>query len=330
MTKQVIYGALDMSRQQFHQYFKRRVSLDQLYDEAESALLLLRKAHGGLGLTKAWYQIQPPLGRHRFIREMTGRGHALRTKRSYIRTTRSGSSRFPNLIKGLVINDINLVWQSDTTYFRMGERHYYLTFIIDLYSRYVVGYHVSNSLSAQANLAALKMAIRKRKHDELQGLIFHSDGGTQYRYKPFVQLLRSHGISSSMCEVALDNAYAERLNGIIKNEYLHYHQPKDLVMLRKLTSKALKNYNCTRLHLGLHKKTSPAQFEQRLSQNQTEWKYWLQIKDGQSVNQEWKAHAGQNLNTSGIWAPKGVAQILPANVILHQPMVDPQLVLELE
>lgn len=261
---------------------------------------------------------------------MTRRGHALRAKRSYQRTTRSGSYRFPNLIKGLVINDINLVWQSDTTYFRIADRFFYLTFIVDLYSRRIVGHCVSHSLSAQANLAALKMAIGQRREYSLQGLIFHSDGGTQYRFGPFVELLRSHAISSSMCELALDNAYAERLNGIVKNEYLYDQGPRNLKHLAQLTAKAVDNYNDQRIHYGLPEKVSPRQFEQHINQDPQNWRYWLHIKDGQAARQVENIGAGQMLNTSGMWAPKGVAQILPANVILHQPMVNPQLVLELE
>ena len=140
ITKQAIYAALGLSRQQYHQYRQRRFRRQQLYDEAERALLLARADHPRIGLAKAWYQLRPAIGRTRFIREMTRRGHALRLKRSYQRTTRSAKRRFPNLIKGLVINDINLIWQSDTTYFRIGNRFFYLTFIVDLYSRRIVGY----------------------------------------------------------------------------------------------------------------------------------------------------------------------------------------------
>lgn len=328
ISKERIYEALQTSRQAVHQYLSHRHVYLQRVDEAEAMLLLHRKNHPGLGLVKAYGQIIPKgLGRDRFVFEMTRRGHALPIKRNYVRTTRSDGYRFPNLIKGLVINDVNLVWQSDTTYFRIGEKWYYITFIIDVYSRLIVGHHVATSLAATANVAALKMALKNRCGADLSQLIFHSDGGTQYRSKPFVELLRSHGISSSMCTAATDNAYAEKLNDVIKNEYLAHYLVEILSRLRRILNRSVKNYNTERHHGQLPKPMSPAVYEQWLG-TQTDWgKRPLQlIRDGQAPASNWQPDvSGLNLEAPVARATEGRYQILPAHVILGLPMEDRQL-----
>ena len=97
-------------------------------------------------------------------------------KRSYHRTTDwLGVTRFENLITSMELTGVNQVWVSDITYYRIGERFYYITFILDLYSRFIVGYAASNSLlTSQTTIPSLKMALKLRKPDP--GLIFHSDG----------------------------------------------------------------------------------------------------------------------------------------------------------
>lgn len=330
MSNERIYQALGTSRQAVSQYRSRRHRYELLVDEAEVALEYQRKEHPGLGLVKAYFQIAPSgLGRDRFVKEMTRRGHALPIRLNYIRTTRSDANRFPNLIKGLVINDINLIWQSDTTYFRVGERWFYLTFIIDVYSRLLVASHADTTLKASANVAVLKKALRRRKGQELNQLIFHSDGGGQYRYLPFVDLLRSRGISSSMCKAATDNAYAEKLNDVIKNEYLQYGRLSHLPSLRRILDRSEKNYNNVRHHGQLPIRICPAAYEKWLVTEQgLKDRPLLLIRDGQKANLDWSPDVGgSNLTSPTVWATKGVSQILPAHVVLDLPTTDRQLVI---
>ena len=172
------------------------------------------------------------------------------------------------------------------------------------------------------------MGIQTRKGKDLTGLILHSDGGTQYRYKPFVEELRRHGISSSMCKTATDNAYAERLNGVIKNEYLVYWLAEGLKNLEWLTVKAVKNYNEVRPHGQLPEGVSPAVYERLLlDKNDSEPRLQL-IRDGQADHVEWAPPKGLAATGSGMWAPRDTTQIMPANVTLHQLMRNPQMVLE--
>ncbi|HET9434553.1 MAG TPA: DDE-type integrase/transposase/recombinase, partial [Chitinophagaceae bacterium] len=190
-------------------------------------------------------------------------GYKLAKNQCYTRTTdSSGVVRFPNLVTGLELTNINQVWVSDITYYQIGYKFYYLTFIIDLFSRRIVGYHVSERLLTEhTTIPALLMAIRERA--PAPGLIFHSDGGGQYYCKEFLRITTDAKIKSSMCEMAYENPNAERINGTIKNQYLKGYNPTDFLSLKKQTSRAVHNYNYIKPHSSLQK-LSPAHFEKGL------------------------------------------------------------------
>jgi len=153
----------------------------------------------------------------------------------------------------------NQVWASDITYYRIGERFYYITFILDLYSRFIVGHAVSAGLlTDQTTIPALSMALALRRPQH--GLIFHSDGGGQFFCKAFLAITKAHGIRNSMCESVYENAHAERINGTVKNDYLVHYAPRDFIQLTALTDKAVKMYNFCRPHSSLQNK-SPADYE---------------------------------------------------------------------
>lgn len=330
VSKQEVYKTLGTSRQALGQYFKRRAAYQSCVASVEWKLLLLRSDHGGIGLEKAYFKIAPKcLGRDAFIREMTRRGHALVRKSSYMRTTRSNGFRYPNLIKGLTIKGLNRVWQSDTTYYWVSGRFYYLTFILDLYSRLITGYYVGDHLRAEANISALKMAFRTRRGMSLNELIFHSDGATQYRAHNFTELLRKKYISSSMCCSALNNAYAEKINDVIKNEYLRYWSIDSFTELRKAVKRAVSNYNTKRPHGQLPDRLAPADFEYYLYSDTNQDHPGLYIKDGQSWEWEHNPVAVQNLPYPSSVAGAGIKQILPAFVQLDVPKKDQQLSLKL-
>jgi transposase InsO family protein len=117
------------------------------------------------------------------------------------------------------VQNKNIVWQTDITYYLIGDQYFYIVFIIDVYTKRILGFCTSEHLRAEANLFALKMAM-SQSTGSLEYLIHHSDRGGQYINKNYVGLLRKSGIHISMGAQAQDNAYAERINGTIKNEYL--------------------------------------------------------------------------------------------------------------
>jgi transposase InsO family protein len=245
--------------------------LNRILSNTERELLLLpiieelRLEHPGVAARQLYHILRPRgLGRDKFEQICFKYGYKLERMRSYHRTTNStGVIRFPNLVEGIELHGINQIWVSDITYYGISETFYYLTFILDAYSRMIVGYSVSNSLqTSETTLPALNGALRSR-HPK-RSMIFHSDGGVQYYCKSFLKLTESYGIKNSMCDVAYENAYAERINGTIKNQYLKGYNPQNFDELKQMTGRAINNYNKVRPHQSLNNKT-PASFEKQLS-----------------------------------------------------------------
>jgi putative transposase len=162
--------------------------------------------------------------------------------------------RFPNLIAGVEFTGVNQAWSSDITYYEIGSEVYYITFIIDLFSRKIVGHSVSDRLlTTHTTIPALKMALRERA--SCKGVIFHSDGGGQYYSTKFLELGKKYEMKSSMCDIVYENSHAERINGTIKNQYLKGYKPQSFSDLITQTSRAVYNYNNVRPHKSLKKQT---------------------------------------------------------------------------
>jgi transposase InsO family protein len=228
----------------------------------------LRQDHPRMSAREMYRLIKPQqIGRDRFINFCFEHGYKVEKKRSFHRTTdSSGVIRFPNLITDREFTGVNQAWVSDITYYRMGEIFYYLTFIMDMFSRTIVGYSVSDNLMTEyTTLSALKMAISKRHLS--QGLILHSDGGGQYYSKTFTALTQRYKMKNSMCESVYENPHAERINGTIKNDYIIPYGPKDFKDLKEKMQKAVNMYNQYRPHKSLNGMT-PLMFETILVQNQ--------------------------------------------------------------
>lgn len=258
-----VFCQLGYSRQAFYQKMKRQ----QLQSEQQTLLVpllqQLRQEHPGIAARQLYKILQPPqLGRDRFERLAFQHGLRISKRRSLKRTTDStGVIRFPNLVLGRKFTAINQAWASDITYYQAGVKCYYLTFVIDLYSRKIVGFCSSERLLAeQTTLPALRMALAARK--PAAGLIFHSDGGGQYYSQEFLELTSTYQIKNSMCDMAYENPYAERVNGTIKNQYLHGYNPKSYIDLSKALNRAVYNYNNVRPHLSINSLTPSAYEEQ--------------------------------------------------------------------
>jgi len=240
----------------------------------------IREDHPRMSAREIYRLIQPrQLGRDRFIAFCFHNGYKLEVKRSFHRTTDStGVIRFDNLIAGWEFTGVNQAWVSDITYYRIGERFYYLTFITDLFSRRITGYNASDNLMTEyTTLPALKMALKQRKPPE--GLILHSDGGGQYYSKAFLSLTANYKIKNSMCESVYENPYAERINGTIKNYYLIPYNPQDFNQLKQMLKKAVDMYNLYRPHKSLNG-LSPAVLEKLLKENGNSFSVSLKKKRG--------------------------------------------------
>ncbi len=154
----------------------------------------------------------------------------IRRKKRRVTTTQSFHwlRKYPNLIRHLNPMKKNTLWVADITYYQTTKGFVYISFITDAYSRKIVGYHVADSLAAVHSVKALEMAIAQSA-EPLTELIHHSDRGVQYCSAEYVKLLQDNGITISMTENGdpLENAIAERVNGIIKEEFLNHYKPKN-------------------------------------------------------------------------------------------------------
>lgn len=179
-----------------------------------------------------------------------------RKKPSY-RTTNSFHRfyKYKNIIKDVLVNRPNQVWVSDITYIRTIKGFCYLALITDMYSRKIIGYDLSDSLELSGCTRALKKALYQAKNTE--NVIHHSDRGIQYCSNVYTQILKKNNIKISMTEDnhCYENAIAERVNGILKDEF-YLDQTFDSVQhAKKATKSAINLYNLVRLHVSLDYKT---------------------------------------------------------------------------
>jgi transposase InsO family protein len=219
-----------------------------------------------MGCRKIAYLLgNKPWGRDKTEKLLLSKGLSVKYKPNYRRTTYSQRQyEYPNLIEAMELRNINQVIQTDITYYFVADRFYYLTFIEDIYSRRITGYHIGSNMRAEGNISALKMALKTRKGTSLKGLIHHSDRGKQFIDKKYRKLLADNSIQMSMCKQAQENAYVERLNRTIKEEYLDAWVISDYRGLVKSVNKAVKLYNEARPHKSLQMR-SPNQYEKYIS-----------------------------------------------------------------
>ena len=163
--------------------------------------------------------------------------------------------KYHNIIKDFKVSRPNQIWVSDITYIRTIKGFCYLALITDAYSRKIVGYDLSNSLELSGCVRALNKALYKAKN--IDGLIHHSDRGIQYCSNVYTQILKRHKISISMTEDnhCYENAIAERINGILKDEFYLDQTFTDVDHAKRATKNAINLYNQVRLHLSLDYKT---------------------------------------------------------------------------
>ena len=261
----VLYRSIGISKQAFHQKMNR-----ELFMKSEQGQLLLliyqiREQHPTMGTRDMYHKLKPEsIGRDAFETFCKEEGLMSKKVKNWYRTTdSSGVVRFDNLLTGQEVSRINQVWQSDITYFEVGQRFYYITFIIDSFTRRIIGWNTSKRLTTeQTTLPALKMAVKKRKKakQSVAGLIIHSDGGGQYYAKEFLRFTGRNKIINSMCEYAWENGKAERLNGVIKNNYLKHRVINSFEELQKEVDRSVFLYNYEKPHIKLQRKT-PIEFE---------------------------------------------------------------------
>jgi transposase InsO family protein len=188
-------------------------------------------------------------------------------KKSYHITTDSHHRfrKHRNLISSIEINEPETVWVSDITYVGTRKNPSYLALITDAYSKKIVGFNVSNSLALEGSLKAAEMALKNRKY-KMNSLIHHSDRGLQYCSNEYQKIMNDNGIKPSMTEKydPYENAIAERINGILKQEFDIAKNVKCLRLKKQLIKNAIDIYNNQRPHLSNQMLTPVQMHEQNI------------------------------------------------------------------
>lgn len=230
-----------------------------------------------IGTRKLYYLLSAHLqsikiGRDKFFDILRANHLLIHPKRSYHVTTNSHHRfrKHQNIILGLNITRPEQVWVSDITYIGKREKPCYLSLITDAYSKKIMGYYVADNLNATSSLMALKMAIKNRK-DKLLPLIHHSDRGLQYCADDYQMLLRKSNIQCSMTQQSdpYENAVAERINGILKQEFMIDTYHKELDIMRLIIKESINIYNDQRPHYSNYMLTPKQMHQQNQIQMRT-------------------------------------------------------------
>lgn len=258
-------------------FYKRRRNRRDIQPVLETVLELVRdrkKLLPNEGVRKLLFRLKPDLkrlsielGRDRLFSLLRENGLLVRKKKRYAVTTNSRHHfrRYGNLIKGKEVTAPNKVFVSDITYLRTSGKFVYLSLVTDLFSRKIVGYNVSESLSIEGSILSLKVALNTLKKDT--GLIHrlrYSDRGVQYCFYVYTDILKEHGIQISMTEEnhCYENAVAERVNGIMKEEFALDRVFPDLKEAARAADESVYLYNNERLHWSLNLQTPSSVYMQ--------------------------------------------------------------------
>lgn len=255
-------------------------------------VLLHRKHQKRLGTRKLLHLMQHFLVAHGFqigrdaLFDLLSKNNLLvsqRKRRGCVTTlSRHRFKKFPNLIEGFIPIAPNQLWVCDITYIHLKNGFAYLSLITDAYSHKIVGFYLSEDLSAEGPLKALKMAFENNPH--LTGLIHHSDRGVQYCCDAYVKLLEKNKVKISMTENGdpRENAVAERVNGILKTELLEA-EFANFEIAQNAVAVACSTYNHLRPHNSIDN-LKPVEAHQKSGELKKRWKNYWKLKKEKEVN----------------------------------------------
>jgi len=221
----------------------------------------IRREMPRIGVRKLYYLLKESfkregicMGRDGLFDLLREEGLLVRKKKKYIKTTdsRHWMRRYRNLVSQIELKRPEQLWVADITYLSMTDGYCYLHLITDAYSKLIMGYCVSETMAASETLKALQMALKNRKYQG--GLTHHSDRGLQYCSAGYVKTLQQKGIAISMTEDGspYENAIAERINGILKDEYSLDEVFKKRDQLKRQVEQSIHSYNNRRPHESNH------------------------------------------------------------------------------
>ena len=251
-----------VTRQAYYQHFWQRESTGIEENLVLAQVLSIRKDHRVMGGRKLYEKLHPfllahqiKMGRDALFDLLAANGLLVKKKRRRFITTFSSHwlRKWPNLIRQMKVTAVNRLWVSDITYFKVAGDYVYISLITDAYSHKIVGYHLAETLETIETIKALRMALKQLPENLTEPLIHHSDRGVQYCSETYVKLLQDNGIAISMTENGdpLENAVAERINGILKSEYLKHYQTNTVQQAKEQLTQAVKLYNEDRPHFSI-------------------------------------------------------------------------------
>ena len=248
-----------LSRQSYYKNKSSRVKRNADLIIVRDLVIRIRCRMPRIGTRKLYYLIKDELnesnikiGRDVLFNFLRAEHLLIKPKRSYVKTTNSKHwmKKHPNLIKNMEVTKPEQLWVSDITYIQTEQGHNYLSLITDAYSKKIMGYELLDNLSTAGPLKALESALKNRKYTH--DLIHHSDRGLQYCSSDYINILKENNVKISMTENGdpYENAIAERVNGILKYEFLIIDGFKNHLQALEVISESINIYNESRPHLS--------------------------------------------------------------------------------
>jgi transposase InsO family protein len=268
------------------QMVQRLERIEQRIPYYEGMIMQVRDIHPNMGLRTIYEKLQPEgIGRDHFIALAIRLGLCMDPITNRKRTTYvHRGTGYLNLLAGIDFTDVNQVWATDITYFKISDVFYYISLIMDLYSRRILGYFAADNMRAESSVQALKMALDNRGIENYDHtLIHHSDRGSQYVSDLYTDMLTDYEIRVSMCSSVYENTMQERVNRTIKSHYLKYWHIKNLPELNLRLKDAVFAYNYDKPHSALGK-MSPVEYESYLQSVPLNERFKLQIHTNDSRN----------------------------------------------
>jgi putative transposase len=253
---------LGVTRQAYYQHFWQQEVTGIEETLVLSEVVAIRKDHRVMGGRKLYEKLHPFLLEHQIkmgrdaLFDLLAANYLLvkKKRRGHVTTfSNHWLRKWPNLIREMSVNRVNQLWVSDITYLKIEGNYVYISLITDAYSHKIVGYHLAETLEGIETLKALKMALENLPAEFKEPLMHHSDRGVQYCSQPYVKLLQDKDIQISMTENGdpLENAIAERINGILKGEYLKHYEISNVGQAKAQLDRAVKLYNEQRPHFSI-------------------------------------------------------------------------------
>lgn len=281
-------GWFGITRQAYYQNNWDGISTTLEEDLILQQVKNIRKHHRRMGTRKLYGIMQSfmlehsiKMGRDGLFNLLAANHLLVRKRKRRIQTTNSHHwlRKYPNLIRDFVPTAINQLWVSDITYWRLREKHVYISFVTDVYSHKIVGYQVAETMDAIESIQALQMALSGLGPESHLNLTHHSDRGLQYCSHAYVKLLQAHNIKISMTENGdpYENAIAERVNGILKTEWLYDMNLVNYAEAKEAISSIIDIYNTERPHSSIEMLT-PNEAHQMHGQLKRLWKSYRKIK----------------------------------------------------